>query len=196
VRSGRRLGLTATRFLRYLLPLCLVAATAVAGMGLWRVVGRTSTPSFSQAAVSLTLGAPGKTTADASAAATAANPVPKPSLVASPAPVASPKPVPVTSPVAILNASAIHGLAARLAALLREKGVVVASVDNLRSAHKPGQGTVFYPPGQEDQAQTLASLSGAPAVAPAPDWIAANGRLVLVVTDSSTTSASGPLAGS
>jgi hypothetical protein len=158
-------------------------------MGLWRVIGRSSTPALSQAAVSLTLGAPGKT-ADVPPAK--ALPTPTPVVTVNPASV----PVPVTSPVAIFNASTVRGLASRTAALLRQKGVHVEAVDNLQAAQRPYQGTVFYPPGQKAQAAALANLSGASAVQPAPNWIPADGRLVLVVTDPSTTSASGPLAGS
>lgn len=103
-------------------------------------------------------------------------------------------PAPVTSPVAVFNASTVHGLASRAAALLRAKGLVVVAVDNLGGIQKPTLPTVFYAPGQQAQAHTLAALTGARAVTPAPAWIRADGRLVLVVTDSSTISASGPLA--
>jgi hypothetical protein len=184
VLPGRRLGPAATRFLRYLLPLCLLAAAVVASQGLLRVISRTNAPAVSQSTVSLTLGA-----SDESAARPADNPKPVPPR---PSPAATPAPVPVTSPVAIFNASDIPGLATHTAAFLREQGVVVASVDNLPGSQKPALQTVFYSPGQEAQARTLANLSGAPEVAPAPDWIPADGRLVLVLTDPSITSASGP----
>jgi hypothetical protein len=103
--------------------------------------------------------------------------------------------VPVTSPVAVFNASHVKGLAGRTATFLREHGVLVASVDNL-SADQLFTRTVFYPPGQLGQARTLAALTDAPDVQPVPTWLRTNGRLVLVVTDTSTTSASAPLAGS
>ena len=184
--SGRRLGSTATRLLRYLLPICLVAATLVAGMGLLRVIGRTSQPALSQAAVSLTLGGPGQSGA-------AAIPTTRPPAMASPTATPTPKPVPVTSSVAVFNASTISGLASRAAAWLREKGVAVAAVANLLGNQRPHEGTVFYAPDLEAQAHALADLIGAPAVAPAPDWLPAGGRLVLVVTDSSTLGAAAVL---
>jgi hypothetical protein len=96
----------------------------------------------------------------------------------------------VTSPVAVYNASAIHGLATRTAELLREKGITISAVDNLVGTQKLSEATVFYAPGLQAQARTLAGLIGATAVAPAPAWIPAGGKLVLVVTDSSTISAS------
>ena len=155
----------------------------MASLGLLRVIGRSSTPAASDAAVSLTLGASGKPAAE-----------PKPvtsDSTTQPAP--TPAPVAVTSPVAILNASSVRGLASRTAALLRKQGVVVAAVDNLTGGQKPDVRTVFYPPGEQAQAQALADLSGTSQVAPAPGWIPADGRLVLVLTEPSTTSASGPL---
>ena len=155
----------------------MVAATVVAGMGLLRVIDRTNQPSLSQTAVSLTLGGPGR-------------PTPTPPITPSPTPASSASPTPVTSPVAVFNASSISGLATRTAALLRERGVTIDAVANLAGSQKLAEGTVFYPPGQAAQARTLAHLIGAPAVAPAPSWIQANGRLVLVVTDSSTNIAS------
>ena len=161
-------------------------------MGLWRVVSRSNEPAVAQTAVSLTLGGPGPLAAAPTSSPTTAptaSPTSTPSAAAAPAP----RPVPVTSPVAIFNASNTRGLATRTAALLRARGVAVAAVANLSGTRKPFEGTVFYAPGLEAQARTLAGLIGAPAVAPAPDWIPADGRLVLVVTGPSTTSASAPL---
>jgi hypothetical protein len=179
VPSGRRLGSIASRLLRYLLPFCLVAATVVAGMGLLRVIGRSSEPTPSQTAVALTLGGPAQSVPSRFPA------TPFPAAVsASPSASPTPRPVPVTSSVAVLNASTIRGLATRAAALLREKGVTVAAIANLSGTQKPTEGTVFYAPGLEAQARALAGLLGGPAVAPAPDWIPADGKLVLVVTDS------------
>ena len=91
--------------------------------------------------------------------------------------------MPVTSAVDVVNATDVTGLAGRTASALRAHGVVVASIGNLRAALRPEAGTVFYPPGRSSQARTLASLAGAPVVAPTPTWFAARGRLVLVVTD-------------
>jgi hypothetical protein len=146
-------------------------------MGLLRVVGRSSEPSLSQTAVSLTLGGAGQPTAP--------TPVPTPMSTPKVLKPAVPSPtrrVPVTSPVAVINASGIQGLAARAAALLRTKGVTVATVGNLTGARKPFEGTIYFPPGLEAQAHTLAGLSGISAVAAAPTWLPADGRLVLVVT--------------
>jgi hypothetical protein len=155
-------------------------------MGLLRVIGRSSEPALSQAAVSLTLGGPGQSEA-------AAIPTARPQAISSPTAAPNPKPVPVTSSVTVFDASTIGGLASRAAAWLREKGVAVASVANFSGTQKPYEGTVFYAPGLETQAHALADLIGAPAVAPAPDWLPADGRLVLVVTDSSTLSAAAVL---
>jgi hypothetical protein len=149
-------------------------------MGLLRVIGRSSEPTPSQTAVALTLGGP----AQSVPSRFPATPVPA-AVSASPAASPTPQPVPVTSPVAVLNASAIRGLATGAAAVLREKGVTVAAIANLAGTEKPSEGTVFYAPGLEAQARALASLIGVLAVAPSPDWIPADGRLVLVVTDSS-----------
>jgi hypothetical protein len=160
-------------------------------MGLLRVIGRSSEPALSQTAVSLTLGGPAEPVAPTAVVSTATPPLaPKVTPSATPSP--TPRPVPVTSSVAVFNASAIRGLATRAAVLLREKGVSVAAVANLSGSQKPYEGTVFYAPGLEAQARSLAGLIGAPAIAPAPSWIHTDGRLVLVVTDSSI-SASAPL---
>jgi hypothetical protein len=184
VLPGRRLGSTATRLLHYLLPLCLLAAAVVASQGLLHVISRTSPPAVSSSTVSLTLGAAGEP---------AARPVDSPKPVTPKrSPAATPIPVAVTSPVAIFNASDVRGLATHIAAFLREQGVVVTSVDNLTGGQKPALQTVFYSPGQQAQARTLANLSGAAEVAPAPDWIPAAGRLVLVLTAPAITSATGP----
>jgi hypothetical protein len=163
----------------------MLAAAVVASQGLLHVISRTNAPAVSQSSVSLTLGASGESAASPAA-------LPKP-VAPKASPVATPVPVPVTSPVVIFNASDIRGLATHTAAFLREQGVVVATVDNLPGSQKPALKTVFYSPGQEAQARTLANLSGAPEVAPVPDWIPADGRLVLVLTDPSITNASGPV---
>jgi LytR cell envelope-related transcriptional attenuator len=87
-----------------------------------------------------------------------------------------------------MNASGVTGLAGRTATLLRARGVSVAAVGNLNtsdSTQRPSTRTVFYPPGGRGQAQTLAVLSDAPAVAPAPGWLPTAGKLVLVLTDAS-----------
>jgi hypothetical protein len=91
--------------------------------------------------------------------------------------------------VVVVNASNITGLAGRTAQQLRRRGISVASIGNLAAYARPSARTVFYPPGDRDQARLLATLADAPAVAPAPTWLAQGGRLVLVVTaDTSLTS--------
>jgi hypothetical protein len=157
-------------------------------MGLLRVIGRSSEPALSQAAVSLTLGGPGQ-----SEAVPADIPTTRSQAMASPTVTPTPKPVAVTSSVTVFNASTTSGLALRAAAWLREKGVAVASVANLSGTQMPYEGTVFYAPGLEAQAHALADLVGASAVAPTPYWIPADGRLVLVVTNSSTLGAAAVL---
>ncbi len=178
--------------LRLLLPLCLLAATAVAVVGLFRVVGQPAASPVSQESPSLKLGAaanqapvplagaPGSTRPAAHAARPASPPVTAPVT-----PPASAQPV--TKPVVVMNASGITGLAGRTATLLRERGVSVAGIGNLSQTggtQRPAMRTVFYPPGGRGQAQALAALSDAPAVAPAPNWLQPAGKLVLVLADS------------
>jgi LytR cell envelope-related transcriptional attenuator len=175
---GTRVPAAALRLLRYALPVCLVAASIVAAMGLFRVVGRPATEPLSQQAPSLHLGAsPG------AASPPVALPTPTPTPTPSPTP--RPRPLaPLTAPVAVFNASGVSGLAGRTAAALRLRGVNVASIGNLSQALRPAGTAVYYPPGIRSQAQTLAKLSGATTVSPAPEWLAAAGTLVLVLTDS------------
>jgi hypothetical protein len=188
--------------LRTLLPLCLVAGTAVAVLGLFRVVGTGNAAPVAEDSASLRLGAAGGgqllmtlPSHPAPAAQQAAKP-------AAPAPAAGPAqpapPVRVTRAVDVLNASDVKGLASRTASVLRARGVTVASVSNLSPAPRGWQGkspttpTVFYPPGDDQQARSLATLAQAPAVAPAPEWLASQGRLVLVVTAAPPTGIPGP----
>ncbi len=198
---GRRLGSAATRFLRYLLPISLIAATLVAGQGLLVVLGRTGAPAVSEDPVSLNLGAAGVAPSNPLATVPPAKvPSPKVSLEKPSSSHAAtrsrPAPPPVTSPVAVFNAGHVRGLAGRAATFLRAHGVVVTTVDNLSSATPLSARTVFYPPGKVGQARTLAALTDTTSVQPAPAWLGGKGKLVLVVTDTSTTSASGPLGGS
>ncbi len=94
----------------------------------------------------------------------------------------------LTRPVVVVNASAVRGLATRTASMLRERGVTVVGVGNLTVGRKPATPTVYYPPGQSGQARALATLSATPTVAPAPQWLQAAGKLVLVVTERSNPS--------
>ncbi len=171
-----------------LLPLCLLAATTVAVVGLFRVVGQPAASPVSQQSPSLKLGAAADQAVVPLAGAPdstrpAAHPTrPAPTHVTAPATVQ-----PVTKPVVVMNASGITGLAGRTATLLRERGVSVAAIGNLSptaGTQRPAMRTVFYPPGGRGQAQTLAALSDAPAVAPAPQWLQPAGKLVLVLADS------------
>ncbi len=181
MRASRIPG-AALRLLRYLLPVCLVAASVVAAMGLFRVVGRPATEPLSQQAPSLHLGA--STGAFVPAAA-----IPTPSPAATPSP--SPRPIPkasplapLTAPVVVFNASGVSGLAGRTAAALRQHGVNVASIGNLSSPPQPEAGTaVYYAPALRSQAQTLARLSGAATISPAPTGLGSAGTLVLVLTN-------------
>ena len=172
---GTRIAAAAVRLLRYALPVCLVAASVVAAMGLFRVVGRPATEPLSQQAPSLRLGTSRLTPPRAT-------PTPSPT----PRPTPRPSPLtPLTAPVVVFNASGVSGLAGRTAAALRLHGVNVASIGNLsQAALRPAAGTaVYYPPGIRSQAQTLAKLSGAATISPAPEWMASAGTLVLVLTD-------------
>ena len=170
----------------------MLAATIVAVQGLFRVVGAPAAQPVSEQSPSLQLGVAGT----AKVAPVVVLPTPIPTPTPTPSPSSSPppklKPVaePLTQPVVVINATAITGLAGRTAALLRQRGVTVASIGNLGAADRPSRPTVFYPPGGLGQAETLASLSHAPTVAPAPGWLRSGGRLVLVITDSSPLSAS------
>lgn len=172
--------------LRILLPLCLLAGTAVAVKGLVRVVGARQATPVTDHAASLRLGTaaagqrPVTLPRPPAPAPQQTTPIPKqPTLKA---------PVPVTRPVDVVNASDIRGLATRTATVLRARGVTVASVGNLSPAQpgspgdSPTRPTVFYPPGDDLQARSLATMAHAPVVAPAPAWLPSQGRLVLVVT--------------
>ncbi len=176
VAGGPHLHPAAARLLRWVLPLCLLAAAAVAGQGLYRVVG---TP-----AAAVTTGAPSLSLGSGSGAGTASLPprTPAPSPATSQGTTRTGPPEPVTKPVVVINASNVTGLAGRTATLLRQRGVSVAAIGNLAAAQRPAIRTVYYPPGGRGQARTLAALTGASAVAPAPQWLGAHGRLVLVVT--------------
>lgn len=183
---GTRVPAAALRLLRYALPACLVAATVVAALGLFRVVGRTATEPLSQQAPSLRLGA-----SSGASSRTIAAPAPAPTPTSTPTPTPTPSPTPrpspltpLTAPVVVFNASGVAGLAGQAAAALRLDGVNVASIGNLSQALRPAAGpAVYYPPGIRSQAQTLAKLSGAATISPAPEWLTAAGTLVLVLTD-------------
>lgn len=164
-------------------------------MGLFRVVSQPAASPVSEQSPSLKLGAAGAgakggavvapfaaRTKTPSPAAKATRPAQSPAGAAA---AAQPVTKPITGPVVVVNASGITGLAGRTATLLRERGVSVAAIGNLNPAagQRPTTRTVFYPPGGRGQAQTLAILSDAPAVAPAPHWLQTAGRLVLVLTD-------------
>jgi hypothetical protein len=187
--------------LRILLPLCLLAGTAVAVQGLVRVVGTGQAAPVADRSASLRLGTAG---AGRHPVTLPHSPAPAPQQTARPAPAGAAPPTPavpvtpvpvtpvqVTRPVDIVNASDIRGLATRTAAVLRARGVPVASVGNLTPAQHEWRGdgptrpTVFYPPGDDLQARTLATMAHAPVVAPAPRWLPSQGRLVLVVTAAS-----------
>lgn len=170
----------AVRGLQLVLPVCLLAAATVAVLGLFRVVSRPATQPVSQQSPTLRLGGAARSTA-----------MPLPSAELRPvaaAPRPTPEPARLTSQVMVVNASTVKGLAGRTAAALRRRGVIVASIGNLDVAARPVIRTVFYPPGDRGQARTLASISGAAVVAPAPRWLQPDGKLVLVVTDAPPTS--------
>ena len=163
--------------LRLLLPVCLLVATGVALSGLWRVLERTTPATSAEPGTSLELGGP-------NTAPGGADPVVPSAPVQQPAaePTApAPTPVRVTSAVAVVNASRVAGLARRTADALRARGITVASVGNFTAADRPAQRTVYYPPGGVAQARELARMAGGASVAPAPRWVAAGDRLVLVV---------------
>jgi hypothetical protein len=184
---GTRLPAAALRLLRYVLPACVVAASVVAALGLFRVVGSPGVEPLSQQAPSLRLGVAPRATS---------GPIRAPTPTASPTPRLTPRPsplarlTPLTAPVVVFNASNVTGLAGRTAAALRLHGVKVASIGNLDTSLRPTAGTaVYYPPGIRGQAQTLAKLSGAATISPAPAWLGAAGTLVLVLTDPQAASA-------
>jgi hypothetical protein len=84
----------------------------------------------------------------------------------------------------VYNASGVSGLAGRTAALLRLRGVNVASIGNLSTALEPSAGTaVYYAPGIRSQAEALANLVGVADISPAPAGLSSAGTLVLVLTD-------------
>ncbi|HEX4017281.1 MAG TPA: LytR C-terminal domain-containing protein [Frankiaceae bacterium] len=180
---GIRVPAAALRLLRYALPVCLVAASVIAAMGLFRVVGRPVTQPPSQQAQSLHLGA-------SAGASSRPIPVPTPAATPTPAqrPAATPSPAvpltPLTAPVVVFNATGVSGLAGRTATALRLRGVNVASIGNLSSAPQPAAGmAVYYAPGIRSQAQTLAEISGAATISPAPEGLGLAGTLVLVLTN-------------
>jgi hypothetical protein len=174
----------AIRLLHLLLPLCLLAAAGVAVQGLFRVERQPQAQPFSEQTPSLRLG--GGPTGTAPLPAAAAVPGPSPTAPPARSPSAAAR---LTSAVVVVNASNVTGLAGRTAEELRRRGISVASIGNLTAYERPSSRTVFYPPGDRDQARLLATLADAPAVAPAPMWLAPGGRLVLVVTaDTSLTS--------
>jgi LytR cell envelope-related transcriptional attenuator len=177
---GIRVRAAAIRLLRLGLPACVVAASCVALLGLFRVVSRPAAEPASQQAPSLRLGS------DASPAPR--NPVAsrRPSLATPAEGSSTPPPRALTASVAVFNASGIEGLAGQMATTLQQEGVTVASIGNFNPQLRPAVATVYYPPGIRAQAQTLARLSGAPMVSPAPGWLETAGRLVLVVTSSPT----------
>ncbi len=177
-----RIRATAVLLLRFALPVCLVAASCVAVLGLFRDVSQPATRAASEPAPSLRLGT--------GSSSPTPLPTPTPAPTPAPLPISSPSPEPLTAPVEIFNASGVTGLATRTAAALRRRGITVASIGNLSTAPQPQAGTaVYYPPGARSQAQTLAHLSGALTVSPAPDGLASAGTLVLVLTDADSAAA-------
>jgi hypothetical protein len=151
-----RVPAAALLLLRIALPVCVIAASCVAAFGLFRDVSKTETQAVSQSAPSLRLGA-------------------------------TPASEPLTAPVEVFNASGVSGLAERTAEALRLRGVDVAKVGNLAPASQQTAGlAVYYPSGIRGQAQTLARVSGAATITPAPSELTAltsAGTLVLVLTD-------------
>lgn len=169
----------AARLLHLLLPLCILAAAGVAVAGLFRSVAPPPAEPHSDPTPSLRLGGPSAGAVTPLPAATL-SPIPHPS------PSSTPPPPRVVSPVVVINASNITGLAGRTAQQLRRRGISVAFIGNMETATRPDTRTVFYPPGGQTQAEVLASLANAPAVAPAPVWLREGGKLVLVVTAAGT----------
>jgi ABC-type phosphate/phosphonate transport system substrate-binding protein len=171
-----RIPAAALLLLRVALPVCVITASCVAAFGLFRDVSKTAPQAASQPAPSLRLGAgPGSPAAPSAPPAT---------------PVAAPASEPLTAPVEVFNASGVSGLAERTAEALRLRGVDVAKVGNLAAhmqRHPASQQTaglaVYYPSGIRGQAQTLARVSGAATIAPAPSELTSAGTLVLVLTD-------------
>lgn len=94
------------------------------------------------------------TTAPPTTAPTTASPAP--TTATTPAPKPKPKAAPVDRDirVSVLNNTRTSGLASTVAAKVRAAGWTVAGVGNWRGAIP--ETTVYYPPGFEKQAQTLA----------------------------------------
>jgi hypothetical protein len=94
------------------------------------------------------------------------------------------QPVPVAPPVVhapsvVLNETTSRGLAARVAAVLRSKGWVVTGVGNWRG--EISTTTVYYPPGMEAAARSLAYDLGVSRLRPSVGGMLTN-RLTVVLT--------------
>lgn len=102
---------------------------------------------------------------------------PTPRRTAKPAAPAAP-PV-VHAPAVVLNETAVRGLAAHVAAVLRTKHWVVTGVGNWYG--QIGSTTVYYPPGMEAAARSLAYDLGVSRILPSARGML-NNRLTVVLT--------------
>ena len=100
-------------------------------------------------------------------------PTPEPTLEPTPAPVSR------TAGVSVLNNTGIGGLAAQVAGRVQDAGWTDVRTGNWRG--QISQNTVYYPPGLQDAAQTLAADLGISRVAPAVANMRADRLTVIVV---------------
>lgn len=169
----------------------LAIVVVLAGIAVTNLVGGPSaapTPTAGVAPLTLpaaptsAAGSAGAALADASVTASA-TPVGDgarivPAATAAPTPSATASPVPA---LVVLNDSRITGLAARAAGILRAAGWPVARIGNL-PARVP-ETTVFYDPGQQEQAARLVAAGlGVRAALPRGSWLPDSAPLVVVVT--------------
>ncbi len=172
---------------RYILPAVGGAiAVVLAGLGISGWFGSGSTTGAPAASQRSLLSTPPPTASTPSKPSTATpSPTHSPTAPASP-PVRSAKPSPVVvappvvhAPTVVLNETPIHGLAASVAARLRAKHWVVTGVGNWRG--NIGATTVYYPPGMEAAARSLAYDLGVDRIRPSVGGMLTD-RLSVVLT--------------
>jgi len=164
---------------RYILPAVGAAiAVLLVGVGIsgWFGSSQTASPSSPP----LTQHSPLSTATVSSAPTPTPTPTPTPRASRTPRPVVvAPAPPVVHAPTVVLNETATRGLAAQVAAVLRSKHWVVTGIGNWSGFISST--TVYYPPGFEAAARSLAHDLGVSRMRPSVPGMLFN-RLTVVLT--------------
>lgn len=190
-RSGRHAAGGAGALARSLGGAALAIVVVLAGIAVTNLVGAPRATTAPSAGVEPLVLPAGPDSAGPAASPTAsllrtatASPAASPGATSGASPGATPTGSPTAAappPLVVLNDSRIAGLAARAAGVLRAAGWPVVGVGNL-PAMVP-ESTVFYDPGQEQQAARLVAAGlGIRIALPRGSFVPDAGPLVVVVT--------------